>query len=150
MNCKPRKFLLLPAAEKQALFLAMLWLPLMHFRLKWFGLNSCLAFLAEKTGGLKQQDTLTAKQYDQILGYQRCIALAAHYGLVSGTCLSRSLTTMRILAYQGMSGQLRIGVNIKDSGMLDAHAWVEIAGVSLEQEEAKFTTFPPLIVNKVD
>jgi hypothetical protein len=143
MPGKLHKFLALPVDDKLKLFLAALWLPLTHMRLRCFGLQSCLRKLAVANTGTARQETLDDGQFEQALACERSVALASRHGLVAGTCLSRSLTMIRLLARHKLNGQLRIGVNL-DSGMLEAHAWVEVAGISLEQRGRGFEPFPPL------
>jgi hypothetical protein len=46
------------------------------------------------------------------------------------TCLHRSLTLWWLLRRQGVASELRIGVR-KEQGRFEAHAWVERAGVAL-------------------
>jgi hypothetical protein len=143
-NGKLRKFFTLSATDKQDLLLAAFWLPLMHCRLKRFGLNACLVLLETENRGRVRQEAHTAEDYEQGCGCERSVAVAARYGLVAGTCLSCSLTVMRLLGRRGIAGQLRIGVNL-ESGALEAHAWVEVAGVPLGRAEQRFQPFQPLL-----
>jgi len=134
-----RKFIGLPASEQKQLLQAALWLPLMHVRLKRAGLQSCLRWIAA------QNQTATpptaAWHLGQARGCGRSVALAARHGLVAGTCLSRSLTVMLLLARRQVAGRLRVGVDL-DNGALKAHAWVEVAGVPLEPGEDSYAPFP--------
>lgn len=57
----------------------------------------------------------------------RWVGVAARRGMARGTCLTQSLTLLRLLQREGMMGQLRIGVRLQ-AGQLDAHAWVEVDG----------------------
>lgn len=51
----------------------------------------------------------------------------------SPRCLAQSLALRRLLARQGLSGQLIIGVR-REAGSFDAHAWIEHCGEPLQPE----------------
>jgi hypothetical protein len=138
-----RKFFALSADDKKQVLLAALWLPLMHFRLNWFGLQSCLGSMEMLDADVAQQEVFDAARYEQACVCERYVALASRHGLLAGTCLSRSLTVMQLLSHRRIAARLRVGVNV-DAGMLDAHAWVEVAGTPLGQGEIKYETFPLL------
>jgi hypothetical protein len=55
------------------------------------------------------------------------VAVASRYGPGS-TCLVRALATQELLAQQGLSSDLHIGVSKGDTSPFDAHAWVEMNG----------------------
>lgn len=137
------KFLALPTDSKRLVLLAAFWLPLTHFRLRRFGLVSCLGSLGVANIEDVPSQEFDPGQYAQAQECERSVALASRHGLVAGTCLSRSLTLMRLLARRGIAGRLRVGVKL-GNGALDAHAWVEVAGVPLGQGELDYAVFPPL------
>jgi len=62
----------------------------------------------------------------------RLVAVAASYA--GGTCLARSVVLACLLERQGVPAALRIGVRKGENGF-EAHAWVEAAGVSLNEEQ---------------
>ncbi len=62
----------------------------------------------------------------------RLVAVAARYA--GGTCLARSVVLACLLERQGVPAALRIGVRKGENGF-EAHAWVEAAGVSLNEEQ---------------
>jgi hypothetical protein len=139
-----KKYLILSGTQKQELILAIFWLPFMHFRLKRFGINSCLELLEREKRYHRQQPVSLDRDYKLGLACERSVALASRYGLIAGTCLSRSLTVMRLMARRGIAGRLRIGVNI-ETGTLTAHAWVEVAGEPLCDHNERFVPFSPLM-----
>ena len=53
------------------------------------------------------------------------VDVASRYSPASQNCLARALTAKVMLARQGLSTQLRIGVRRDSEGELLAHAWVE-------------------------
>lgn len=50
-------------------------------------------------------------------------------------CLAQSLAVQALLRWEGLPAELRLGVR-KRGDALDAHAWVECAGVALERADA--------------
>ncbi len=69
------------------------------------------------------------------------IALTAHMvnaadrrGLFHPSCLVKSLTLWWLLGRQGIASQLRVGIR-KESGNLEAHAWIEREGIALNEPE---------------
>jgi hypothetical protein len=63
------------------------------------------------------------------------------------TCLSQALAAQVMLTRSGHSVRLRIGVAKDQSGILEAHAWLENQGVVVFGGVAgfsRFTALPPL------
>lgn len=60
----------------------------------------------------------------------RIVRAASTHGVVTGSCLHRALVAWWLLRRQGIPTRLRIGVRRRD-GRLDAHAWLEHAGVAV-------------------
>jgi Transglutaminase-like superfamily len=63
-----------------------------------------------------------------------------------GTCLMRAMAAHVLLARNGHSSNLRIGVRRDSSGTFDAHAWLEKDGVILigNTGHANYTPMPAL------
>ena len=69
---------------------------------------------------------------------------AAQQPFVPATCLSRSLYLQWLLKRHGITSQLRIGID-KTTGVFKAHAWVECAGIPMNDQPdlaKKFSVFP--------
>lgn len=73
----------------------------------------------------------------------RMVSLAARRGPFPVACLVRSLTLRRLLHHHGVESELRIGVR-KVNSRLDAHAWVEHAGIALMEPGEVSETYSPL------
>jgi hypothetical protein len=63
----------------------------------------------------------------------RLVDAVARRGPYSATCLPRSLTLWWLLRRRGIDSYLRIGVR-KEAGRLEAHAWVELQGLVLNDD----------------
>jgi len=75
--------------------------------------------------------------------YARRIALAAHICPVGARCLHRSLVLHMWLRRQGLPSRLRFGV-WKAEGDLRAHAWVELAGVPVNDDRRALQGISPM------
>lgn len=58
----------------------------------------------------------------------------AHYSIYPADCLTRSLVLQYLLTRRGGEAQLCLGVR-KLTGQFEAHAWVEVEGVPLNELE---------------
>jgi hypothetical protein len=74
---------------------------------------------------------------------QRLVEIAAHHGVTSGSCLSRSLTLLALLERAGIEGELRIGVS-SPAREFAAHAWVEHRGVVLNDGDDVDRRYTPI------
>lgn len=114
----------LPANDRLALSLAFVWLPLFVLGLRWLGFKK-MQDQVTKPSNMAVASPAQAK--DRARTVSRWVDVAARRGVVRGTCLTQSLTLLRLLRREDIVGQLRIGVRMQ-AGQLDAHAWVEVDG----------------------
>jgi hypothetical protein len=61
--------------------------------------------------------------------YAEAVNLVAGQAVVGARCLGRSLALWFILRRRGIDAELVIGADAPQRGELEAHAWVEVAGV---------------------
>jgi hypothetical protein len=118
----------------QSLFLrALVLLPLVSLSLRWRGFRATQALLqrylshpnsGENQAQLRERAALTA----------HIINSADRHGLCHPPCLAKSLTLWWLLGREGIASQLRIGIR-KEGGKFEAHAWVELDGVALNEPE---------------
>lgn len=69
---------------------------------------------------------------------------AGRYHLVAVNCLLHSLTGRELLAREGVSATLRIGVARGTDDALSAHAWLEVGGVGVNDAADVASRFAPL------
>jgi Transglutaminase-like superfamily len=118
----------------QGFFLrATVLLPLVALSLRWRGLRATQSSLS-----LLLSDS--HPEYDPSL-VSRNAKMAAHmvnaadlHGLVHPSCLAKSLTLWWLLARQGISSHVRIGIR-KENEKMEAHAWVERDGAALNEPD---------------
>jgi Transglutaminase-like superfamily len=61
----------------------------------------------------------------------RLVDIAAHHGVIKGSCLVRSIVLKRALAEFGTLSELRIGIHKNSQTEFAAHAWLEVNGVPI-------------------
>lgn len=122
---------------------ALVLLPLTYGGVYVFGVNRWQNVLARlATLGKRHRTTEGA---DQISKKTAEVALmvnvAAGHGLTRVRCLQRSLVLWCLLERNGIDSEIRYGAR-KEDGQLQAHAWVEVGGVALHDNEHRdFSTF---------
>jgi hypothetical protein len=72
----------------------------------------------------------------------RMVHTAARYGLVRPTCLEKSLALWWFLGRRGIASSLRIGTR-KNAGKLEAHAWIECGGSTLNETGEALPDYAP-------
>ncbi len=83
----------------------------------------------------------TGEELAQAENSAQLVAIAGRRGLVRATCLPQALLLHALLRRSGFAPELKIGVSRKDEAF-DAHAWVELAGVALGQNQASHVAMP--------
>jgi hypothetical protein len=134
---KLQQFLALTASERRTVLAAMAWLPLFWIGLRALGLQRLQAWLQRKP--LPRPARLTAAELPRL---GQLVNAATHHTLGPANCLTRSLYLWWWLRRRGVDSQVRIGVRIAGS-TLEAHAWVEHAGVPINDRNDVSTDFPP-------
>jgi hypothetical protein len=72
----------------------------------------------------------------------RLVGIAAAHVPVDVACLHRSLVLWRLLRRRGIPCELRLGAGA-DGGPFEAHAWVECAGVALNEGASHLSRYRP-------
>ena len=81
----------------------------------------------------------------------RLVRVAAQRGLCRVKCLEQSLVLRWLLQRQGINARIFFGARKEDEQM-EAHAWVEVDGVSLDEDNdahRRFSPFEELAASKV-
>jgi hypothetical protein len=116
-----RRLVSLPRAERRMLLPALL--TVLSMRIATY-LTPTRWLLRRVLG---RQPTRTAGHGLEPLLVGRAVRRAARL-VPHATCLPQALATLWLMAGQGHTGQLRIGVRREQTGDLLAHAWVEHEG----------------------
>ena len=137
LNTKLSKFNALSWPERRTLLAAMAWLPLFCFGLHILGLRRFQDWLQHDRPSVE-----TTLSQDEIVRIATLVNIAARLAFIPATCLTRSLLLRWMLQRRGIASQLRIGVRM-NKGNLDAHAWVEYAGLPINDRPNVGEQFAP-------
>jgi len=129
------RFLALSWPERRTVLAAMALLPLFWLALRLVGLQRLQARLYRAVPKGTAQPAL-----DELKRTGALVNAASNRLLGPDNCLTRSLYLWWLLRRRGVSCELRIGVKMND-GALDAHAWVEHAGVPVNDRDDIGATF---------
>lgn len=138
MTGRLSKFIALPGAAKHELLAAAALLPLFRAGLHLFGFARLRAWIARSPAAAQAPPPI-----DELSALGALVNTAARHTLGPANCLTRSLYLWWRLRRSGIDSELRIGVRLND-GVLDGHAWVESAGVPINDRPdvgADFTPF---------
>jgi len=114
----------------------------------WFGLRlagfrrwkSALAWLSPLGNAIAPLQGTSEKESAQIIA--RIEAAAARNLFFSTNCLEQSLVLWWLLRRFGIAAEFRIGAR-KEVGRFEAHAWVEVDSVVLNDADAEHRHFVP-------
>jgi len=137
------KFRALSKTHQRIVLNAAFLLPFFWIGLHFIGLRRLQAWLQHTPAPSDMQVSL-----DDVMTIGNLVNIAGRHAPCPVTCLTRSLLLDWTLRRRGVASQLRIGVRLTE-GVLDAHAWVEVAGVpvndrsDVSEQFAQFADVPP-------
>jgi hypothetical protein len=117
-------------AERRLLAQALALLPLTALALWAMGFRRWQALVARLTPVVDAGGRDEAAVIREGRATARLVEAAARRGPYRASCLPRSLALWWLLRRQGIESDLRIGVR-KEAGLFEAHAWVELRGLVL-------------------
>jgi len=127
----------LDAFDRHATVTAAFVLPCAALGLRVMPLKAILWGVTRRSGAAARSSNV-----DVAARLTHAVARAAHRGVWSGNCLSRSITLMHLLDRHGLQGNLRLGAATVD-GRFAAHAWIEHDGRVLNDRRDVTTRFVP-------
>ena len=131
-----RKLLQLSKGEVWVLALAAVLLPTVRLALKFTTVSRLKDF-----GSRSLHDPRSPQIPLQTTA--RMVSIAAHRGLYRFKCLDQSLVLRWLLRRQGIDARIVFGARKEDEQM-EAHAWVEVDGVPISDDEGAHQHFSPL------
>ena len=153
-----RKLQRLSASERRLLTQALLLLPLTFWGIYALGVSRWQRFLA-RLASLGTTPNLISTQTDgtavrssrdaggeateQAQVIARVVKIAAEQGVYRAKCLQQTLVLWYLLRRNHIESEIRFGARKKD-GELQAHAWVEMGGVALNEDSDVCLHFSPL------
>ena len=128
-----RRFSVLERPAQRFFLRAMLLLPLVALSLRWRGLRATQSSLKLLLSDSAPEPDPSFVNKDAAMA-SHMVNAADRYGPVHPSCLAKSLTLWWLLARQGISSRLRIGIR-KENEKMEAHAWVERDGAALNEPD---------------
>jgi len=131
------KFRAISGPERRTLLAAIAWLPIFWLGLRALGLRRVYDWSQRERPQIESNHSR-----DEIVRIATLVNIAALHGPFPATCLTRSLLLGWMLRRRGVASRLRIGVRFTQ-GILDAHAWVECAGIPVNDRPDVGEQFAP-------
>jgi len=130
--------------ERKLLIQALVLLPIINILLKSMGYARLVQTIEKRIPiSEKAKPASSRKHLNDAQGVARIVSIAANHGLYQATCLRRSLVLIILLRQQGIESELCFGARLLDQG-LEAHAWVEIGGVVINDNPDIRLQYTPL------
>ena len=139
-----RKFWRLSGFERRLFIQSLLLLPLSGLALRLISFKRLQSYLTRLAPAKKNSKVMA--QNARVTSVM--VQAAARHGVYRATCLPQSLTLWWLLSRQGIKSDLRFGAR-KEAGRIEAHAWVELKGVPLNDTldvDQRFTPFERAVV----
>ena len=151
-----RKLQRLSANERRLLTQALILLPLTFCGVYALGVTRCRRFLGQIASLGKSsnrslghisargtEDGLSPGDSARASAIARIVKIAAEHGCYRAKCLQQTLVIWCLLRRNQIEGEIRFGAR-KEGGELQAHAWVEVDGVALNEASDVCLHFSPL------
>lgn len=140
MTGRLRGLLALSWPDRQRLALMMLMgLPSVALSLRMVGYVKTRGRI-ERISTRRDTHQATSRELENARTLARLASIAGRRGPISAKCLPQSLLIYCLLRREGLNPELKIGVR-KQGNVMDAHAWVELDGQSLDPTEITHLPF---------
>ena len=110
---------------------AMMLLPVVALSLRIGGFNKTKAFMSHFIPAESSRGSLDEVKIEKANVISRMVSIAARVGPYRANCLKQSLLLWWWFARQGISSEIKFGVQKTHGEPFGAHAWVECDGASL-------------------
>lgn len=135
-----RRWRALYARQRAWLVVFVAALPLLRLSLRVRGYARTLAMIEAWTRCARTR-TASDRELQAAAELARLARIAGRRGLVTAACLPQALAVYAAIRRRGLAPALRIGVR-KPGGGFEAHAWVELDGVALDQPHLDHQPLP--------
>jgi len=139
---KWRRFRRLSVPERRILLRSLFLLALTSAALHTIGYRRWKLFLARFTAQNNSTAPLTPESLHSARRIARMVAAASEEGIFHGKCLEQSIVLWWFLLRRRMPAELQIGGRRTSAGF-EAHAWVEIAGIVVNDRDVVSQDFAP-------
>ncbi len=115
---------------------AILMLPVIGLLLRLRGIKGTQTLLDSLLVAQKELKVPAPAELEKTRVVARMIAVAASHGPYRAGCLRQSLLVQWVLAWHGISSNIRFGIEKEPTASFSAHAWVECGAVNITDGEA--------------
>ena len=130
-------------SQKRLLAASVMLLPISAVALRFFSLRSWQSFLLKRAARRSPNRSCPNKTaLDTAFETARMVRVASARGPYRGSCLQQSVTLWWLLQRQSIESKIRFGAR-KDGERLEAHAWVEVDGLALNDGRGSHNEFKP-------
>ena len=130
--------------EWQLLITSALLLPLTALGLKLIGLKRTQQLMEKFSPNAPKTSLPVEQELQEGQMVAHMVSVAANHSIYRANCLKQSLVLWWLMRKRGLTAELRIGVK-KEDCELNAHAWVELNGNVLIDNEKTINNFHPFI-----
>jgi len=134
-----RRLRALPREDRAVAIRALALAPAVALALRALGLRRVRAALGRASATARG----TAPSPERASRIAALVERAAARAPLAGGCLARALVVWTLLRREGIAAELRLGVRRPPRG-LEAHAWVDAGGRTLDPGPAVWRALPPL------
>lgn len=140
MNHDLKRLTGLTSLERGFLIHALFLLPVIGWGLRMVGFRKIQSVLHRSSIAPVERVTADVAMKTALVA-ARMVSIAARRGLYRANCLPKSMALVHLLGKQGIATDLQVGVR-KVAGVLEAHAWVELHGQPLNDDQDVHNRFP--------
>lgn len=151
MNSAWMSYRRLSKNARHDLLLGFVLVPLAVVFVRLFGVGRWKRAGEERERADGELEGSNSTQVNEARAAARMIEAASRHGITRGNCLSKSMALWWLLRRKGINAEPRIGARRAGEG-LEAHAWVELGGAILNDEDEvreSFATFEGLLASRV-
>ena len=136
MQARMRKFLQLPAADRQLLVAAIVSVVKARLTVTFVPIRKILLPVTPRAAAMNGDASAVRISW--------AVETAGRIVPSGKNCLVRAIAGREMLARRGLSSQIRLGVAKSSPGRLDGHAWLECGDVIVtgEGEHRSYTAMP--------
>ncbi len=139
---KWRRFRKLPAAQKNTLLWAFIFVPITRVALRLIGFQRWRSILAKAIPRGTALQPVTPELVAEAKMAARMVAAASREGFIHGRCLAESVVLWFLLSRRRVPAELRIGVRQAAKGF-EAHAWVEVQDTIVNDTQDVLQNYVP-------
>ena len=130
-----KQLLELSPSEIYVIFISLLLLPVVAILLKVKGFKQTQHIMSQFSKNAADSNLPKEFQLNKAQNITRMVSIAASFGAFRVKCLSKSLLSQWLLQRKGIISDLKIGTGKDVSASFNAHAWLEIQGVVINESQ---------------